>query len=1116
MSNDNGGRWLGNPVPIVMVALLTAGVLVKVVPLDSGRPTDPDRMKSALMGHQDVEARLWQDPLAAIEKEISTRSGAAKPSSSASASESHSSISLRNVITAELSKDHTVTVLAVSVFGGSFDAGAEWRRRVRFAILSALGSHEYSPENPDALGYYVTTLNNSGKELRDVQLTVPYEWFEKSMTSKVLVLWLDEDKLLSPYKNLISLFNELASERTHASPALNFKLVGPAGSGALVRFVGDTPLRKTGQKPSRKILNGRSTLDIFSPTATISNCDLYLSLGEAPEGSMQWNCFMTPAPLSLSHMSGLPIVRTTLTDDVLSAALLWELWQRGINRSRSWPVKEEAPQHKARSTADPLRACEDGIVLIHEWDTEYARSLSRSITEGVKELCEAGPGKEPSVRLFTYLRGIDGVLPGMDKPEIQIRSKTQQEKGDKPNDLRKQLEDASPEHAEGRNQFDYLRRLIFEIERLDRDENFAKNGVRAIGILGSDVYDKLLILMALQNNFQNTIFFTTDLDARYLHADQKEWTRNLVVASNFGLELDPKLQKSALPFRDTYQTAVYLAALMALEPIIGDEFVTDWAETMKRVLRPMTFEVGRTHAVHLASPSVEDLEKWVNGLNPEGILRTNGDYLPCSIENWKDCSEIQPQWPSHLALKQPGAIFIIIIFGIALVALASRYIQRTLRTAFDAHSPERYAVRITLAGIIVAFLLISLTLELLRRSINDSLKQGVGEPFVWLEGVSVWPSLTLRFISLILMVVLILAFTFRLKREANAISNDFGFKLPGSWVLARSRWLAVFTGPNVDLWAYDKDGKRTRNPIQRDGKKTEIATLWQNYLRATSWREKIGWVVLSTVIVFLFMKMLFILFALPAFPHRGELVQHLHVYLVRLNVIILWGVIFWTSYEARACARLIAALNKAPRFYVWSSLPANSIESQFTGRAEDLADYVNFRLVVRATQRIQWLIYLPFVSILFMVVAQSDLFDAMDFPPSLIAVVVLSLCYAVHSEMLLRTCAVNARTEALKEFEDQLFALEGQGDSPAPAGTSGATSGTAEVIAIVHDAQTVSTQPRISAEQIRLLMERIRNTREGALAPFSQQPALQALLLPFGGYGGVQLIEYMMSLTQSG
>ena len=75
------------------------------------------------------------------------------------------------------------------------------------------------------------------------------------------------------------------------------------------------------------------------------------------------------------------------------------------------------------------------------------------------------------------------------------------------------------------------------------DKIFAKHGVKAIGLVGSDLYDKLLILQALRNRFKTKIFFTTDLDARYLHADQKDWTRNLVVASNFGFSLNPQLQR---------------------------------------------------------------------------------------------------------------------------------------------------------------------------------------------------------------------------------------------------------------------------------------------------------------------------------------------------------------------------------------------------------------------------------------------------------------------------------------------------------------------------------------------------------------------------------------------
>ena len=215
------------------------------------------------------------------------------------------------------------------------------------------------------------------------------------------------------------------------------------------------------------------------------------------------------------------------------------------------------------------------------------------------------------MRSFSYLRGLDGMLPDIDKSSANAPRK---DDNGKSKDLRAQLEDAPPEHAEGRSQYDYLRRLGDEIARLDSDKRFAENGVKAIGIVGSDVYDKLLILQALRSRFKDKIFFTTDLDARYLHADQKEWARNLVVASNFDLSLRPALQQSTLPFRDGYQTATYLAALMALEGKPLDY----WNGKMKDWLRPQIFEIGRTGAVHLASPSVPDLKKWIKSGYSDG------------------------------------------------------------------------------------------------------------------------------------------------------------------------------------------------------------------------------------------------------------------------------------------------------------------------------------------------------------------------------------------------------------------------------------------------------------------------------------------------------------------
>jgi hypothetical protein len=42
------------------------------------------------------------------------------------------------------------------------------------------------------------------------------------------------------------------------------------------------------------------------------------------------------------------------------------------------------------------------------------------------------------------------------------------------------------------------------------------------------------------------------------------------------------------------------------------------------------------------------------------------------------------------------------------------------------------------------------------------------------------------------------------------------------------------------------------------------------------------------------------------------------------------------------------------------------------------------------------------------------------------------------------------------------------------------------------------------------VLNQILKINEGAFLPLSQEPAIQAVLLPFGGWGGVTLLEYFV------
>ena len=58
--------FLSNPLPLMAVALLAAGVLVRTLPLESARPHDAAAPSANAVGEQDVRARLWQDPFEVV------------------------------------------------------------------------------------------------------------------------------------------------------------------------------------------------------------------------------------------------------------------------------------------------------------------------------------------------------------------------------------------------------------------------------------------------------------------------------------------------------------------------------------------------------------------------------------------------------------------------------------------------------------------------------------------------------------------------------------------------------------------------------------------------------------------------------------------------------------------------------------------------------------------------------------------------------------------------------------------------------------------------------------------------------------------------------------------
>ena len=250
-------------------------------------------------------------------------------------------------------------------------------------------------------------------------------------------------------------------------------------------------------------------------------------------------------------VANINIARTIPSDRMLVQALLEELERR---------------DKIGRTTR------EGKIAIVSEWDTLYGRSLP---LEFRREICfertdpdcpspmkalqhfvdHPDQDEKSGILRYTYFRGLDGVVSG--RNQEQTTSKGNDKKPPTLNDALRSVELGAKEPPIGESQLDSMRRLANVIREQDKREKdncwwFEKIigkclGITAIGVTGSDVYDKFLVLQALRQRLPEKVFFTTDLDARYTEPEQIKWTRNLIVASHFGLQLEEHIQRDVPP-----------------------------------------------------------------------------------------------------------------------------------------------------------------------------------------------------------------------------------------------------------------------------------------------------------------------------------------------------------------------------------------------------------------------------------------------------------------------------------------------------------------------------------------------------------------------------------------
>ena len=357
--------------------------------------------------------------------------------------------------------------------------------------------------------------------------------------------------------------------------------------------------------------------------------------------------------------------------------------------------------------------------------------------------------------------------------------------------------------AEGQSQFDYLQRLGDRVRQLDAQLRLqGDRGIEAVGVLGSDLYDKLLVLQALRPLLPEARFFTTDFDALLLHPDEQKATGNLLVGSGFGLQLRPDVQGTIPPFRSNYQTAEFLAARVAIH--------SDNAPNPCWSSSPLMFEIGRSREFQFAEmvpPASDECKQDLRdceGDAPKGrpadactsarseARRT--DHSACMNE-LTSCRLIQPVATAMLPQLPPraswGLASVGLFVGLGLVGIPLAVRRLRERSSPVAPAPQPFSrstwALVALGLVIIAGIVLNMTAP-----VGDWLTQG-GQPILLLEGVSLWPIIFLRLATLFLCIWLLLYSLDKLDANMKEIEQElhlgeFRREVEFGWTELTSEW----------------------------------------------------------------------------------------------------------------------------------------------------------------------------------------------------------------------------------------------------------------------------------------------------------------------------------------
>jgi hypothetical protein len=1029
--NDSSQRWTTVYTVMLIVASVGGIIYSNRGHLGSPRPPQSGAEPFPTFGSQKMAARLWQDPFETFRHLTNGDARASSPGGRSEAGSDEPGL-LPKTLTIHT---NPVAILGVMLEGAPYPEDAEVRRRLRYAVEVALLTSDLAPVDRNHIGVDVLPMTNApAKGFSPTNLNVAFEWFVGTRSTgaagaDALVVWLKEDDFQD--RPLDTLNGMLAALGVGAEAKKSFYLIGPRSSDTLRSFA--QALRRAGASFAK----ARPYFKILSPEATAPDSALFE--GETSCRDRSW------LERELSRKCRPHVLQNWIaTDGKLCSLLVSEL----VNRRVGGPESIQPGSI---------------IALVSEGDTFYGRSLPFAFEQALANYW--GSNTTNNVWRFNYLRGLEGIKP--------LPAEGQNRESKSPATLESLAQEAlrtSGEKAEGEAQKDYAQRLADFLHRKDAELRTTNGAIRAVGLTGNDVYDKLLLLQALRPRLPEAIFFTTDLDARlWMLPEQLRYTRNLLVASAYSLEPVAPGQQF-LPFRDVYQAAVFAACRGAILQAKGQ---TNAPAASPRDLHGKLYEIGRHGPVEL---------KLATGAAPPRSLILGRDL----------------RVPTVIYLVALGVVLLYIFLLRGLhpnlpASAGQREVKAKGEPEDDDEPPASEAKRLPAwqavvyaAVVTTVFLGVMLLAYVISRQAHE-------EAWTMTDGVAIWPTEAIRLLAVILSVLFLITAARQHGSHCRTLWSSFfspggTHSPPNAWELWKSleKWRKRIGAIRIKSW----NVRTTHSPIPNQ---VDATDLFRGYV-VLAWplsRHVRTWLM---ALMYFIGAVAFVVLA-GGVPDRrcirGPCSLLFDNVLLLLSIFAFLGVLFYALDAARLAGTMLDCLNRGPTS--WPHWLTRKRAREKCVREIDLDGWLDVQFAVEKTKETGRLMLYPFVIFLLLWVARSSFFENWTWPNSLIAVFALNFLLAAACWWCVRSSAANVRQRALSRLHEVAKQIENGREEEIW------TPGPLRISQSGQRSETTCIYPKADyAKRLGELGEEIEKERRAAFAPWVQDPTYAALFLPTG------------------